>query len=1134
MAGTRDVVRSSSTKGTRERGSTKDSMQSGGSDKMTGGGPRRINKINGIPVVSTFGPESDRWGMIKELGGGMQARVWKCIRESQPGREFAVKVIEQKKTLMESDQDLQVQYLLREAEILKKLSHPKIVNLEECSADQNMVYVIMEYMPNGDLFDKIAQKKGFKEREARYIFQQLLEALEYMHEKSVLHRDLKPENILIKQEVSLVEGTESFSYYDVKIADFGLSKAVTEHSVAKTYVGTPYYWAPEVLNTADGCGKKSEGSGSGDKSMQKKEDSEVYVYDNRVDLWSLGVVLYVMLCGHHPFNKKREMPLTDQIRRGMSVELLHQDRKARDLSRNAQDLILRLLQCEPEKRITLTQCRKHPWCNDEYLKNHIHPLAPRIAEIVGGPADKKEAKKAEEKEAAEKGPSQHAAPPQFPSRIEASGAAPPPTGAQGETKPTTKGTKRGGKKARKNAEKNGEKNAVTTEGSPTKSVSGPSAAASAVTPAPVTNPPSSPANFFANLPRKMSRKCVIAMFSLITVLAGIGLNQFEFDQLDLQNITWQNVRKIITSAGGLEIPSEIREEILKGSPLDGRPMVMDLVPKTKALIPHNNPSPPHPSVGGEETDGEETKHSTTTLSPEGGDDTDDTTNPETQALFRELLTLQLEIARSLETAYMAYRSADYQAGLQESSPPGKNSKMRAETMLMVGKLRLLAEKCFEVTANSAYKTIMKYGATAKRVREEVLPDMELALEENAPELAEGFLETIDIWVQEMQVLGTKVENEYKDLSVEIHSLIESTHLVKASVDKAIMEAPVTRGFSHHPKTTPAIALMLPHSDAGAGVISAVGGHQQQRHQQQQQQIMSEQQFKSIYDKVHRLISEMDMQLDGPRQDLLVDNGDNDKVVDLLFPRPPVLPSPPPRGNVSEVSPSNKDEDCSSASASSLGEMEVSSGAPSCPEAPEERKKENDDILAPTQNSANSALQISSPALDFVHQAFHDDQDSYLQSVRQQCAIALMRAVQALRQVASVLSRSTLFWTHLGTSTHAVAQMKSMLQKWIRYASSNQRLKQRLKIRLQEYSNFWRDFEIASNHYCRELLQGRDRMFHFLSQMESRANYIDTVKAIVSRDLTNLREKSLENAGVTTALTVDENPETQEIQGESEE
>ena len=100
------------------------------------------------------------------------------------------------------------------------------MNLVEAHFESANVYLVMEYVSNGDLFDKIAEKKGFSEIEARYVFRQLLSALKYLHTQNVVHRDLKPENILVNREVCVSENDKEISYYDVKIADFGLSKIV--------------------------------------------------------------------------------------------------------------------------------------------------------------------------------------------------------------------------------------------------------------------------------------------------------------------------------------------------------------------------------------------------------------------------------------------------------------------------------------------------------------------------------------------------------------------------------------------------------------------------------------------------------------------------------------------------------------------------------------------------------------------------------------------------------------------------------------------------------------------------------------------------------------------------------------------
>ncbi|CAE7561591.1 Chek2 [Symbiodinium microadriaticum] len=193
----------------------------------------------------------------------------------------------------------------------------------------------MELVRGGELFDAIVSSKTLNEVEAKYIFRQLLEGVGYMHSKNVIHRDLKPENILIGSSMELpppLTGT----LREVKIADFGLSKIINEgSSLAKTFVGTPQYWAPEVLNVQRGGG----------------------VYTQAADFWSLGAVLFVMLGGRYPFDGKA-MPLEEQIR---TASYSMTSPAWQRVSEEAKDMVRGLLKVNPNDRLKLEDCIVHPW-----------------------------------------------------------------------------------------------------------------------------------------------------------------------------------------------------------------------------------------------------------------------------------------------------------------------------------------------------------------------------------------------------------------------------------------------------------------------------------------------------------------------------------------------------------------------------------------------------------------------------------------------------------------------------------------------------------------------------------------------------------------------------------------------------
>ena len=175
-------------------------------------------------------------------------------------------MLEKDKIVDKSD----IERVAREIHILKLMRHQNIVHLYDTISSRKHIYLIMEYVEGGDLFDYICRFKKIDETQACYIYQQLLSTIEYIHKMGIVHRDLKPENILLDEQNR------------IKLVDFGLSNTYKHGSLVKTACGSPCYAAPEMIS-----GKSYNGLGS--------------------DLWSSGVVLYCMLCGFLPFDVYRNI-----------------------------------------------------------------------------------------------------------------------------------------------------------------------------------------------------------------------------------------------------------------------------------------------------------------------------------------------------------------------------------------------------------------------------------------------------------------------------------------------------------------------------------------------------------------------------------------------------------------------------------------------------------------------------------------------------------------------------------------------------------------------------------------------------------------------------------------------------------
>ncbi|PKA66206.1 SNF1-related protein kinase catalytic subunit alpha KIN10 [Apostasia shenzhenica] len=248
----------------------------------------------------------------KTLGIGSFGKV-KIAEHALTGHKVAIKILNRRKIKnMEMEEKVR-----REIKILRLFMHPHIIRLYEVIETHSDIYVVMEYVKSGELFDYIVEKGRLQENEARRFFQQIISGVEYCHRNMVVHRDLKPENLLLD------------SKSNVKIADFGLSNIMRDGHFLKTSCGSPNYAAPEVIS-----GKLYAGP--------------------EVDVWSCGVILYALLCGTLPFDDENIPNLFKKIKGGIYTLPSH-------LSPSARDLIPRMLVVDPMKRMTIREIREHPW-----------------------------------------------------------------------------------------------------------------------------------------------------------------------------------------------------------------------------------------------------------------------------------------------------------------------------------------------------------------------------------------------------------------------------------------------------------------------------------------------------------------------------------------------------------------------------------------------------------------------------------------------------------------------------------------------------------------------------------------------------------------------------------------------------
>lgn len=256
------------------------------------------------------------YALGRVLGKGSFAKV---LLGKKGDVERAVKIVDVN-ALSQSDVDA----LDLEIKTMRRVSHHNIVALHEIYSFGNSFVMVLELCKGGELFDRIVEKTHYSETEARVAFAQMVEAIGHCHKKDVVHRDLKPENLLYADAHSEV----------LKLADFGLASLLSDDSLLSTACGTPGYVSPEILMK---CG-----------------------YGRECDLWSLGVILYILLCGYPPFYDERNnnAVVFNLIKNGTySFNSPYWD----SVSTDAKDLVASLLTVDPKARINAEQCFEHPW-----------------------------------------------------------------------------------------------------------------------------------------------------------------------------------------------------------------------------------------------------------------------------------------------------------------------------------------------------------------------------------------------------------------------------------------------------------------------------------------------------------------------------------------------------------------------------------------------------------------------------------------------------------------------------------------------------------------------------------------------------------------------------------------------------
>lgn len=270
--------------------------------------------------------------LIRELGSGSYSVVYEAQHKITKDIRCIKKIDKGNFTKDEEES------IMNEIQILRETDHPNILRIMEFYQTPKSIFLVMEKLDGGELFDRIIEQRRFSESEAKVVFRQLMSAVAYLHSKKIVHRDLKPENLMFESKKPNSQ---------IKVIDFGTSRKYNPSKKLRIKMGTAYYIAPEVLD---------------------------HNYDQKCDIWSCGVILYILLCGYPPFNGKNDELIFQKIK---ECNLGFPKTEWSRVSMEAQDLLRQILVSNPRNRLSAEQVLNHSW-----LRTPAQSIDPNLQSAV--------------------------------------------------------------------------------------------------------------------------------------------------------------------------------------------------------------------------------------------------------------------------------------------------------------------------------------------------------------------------------------------------------------------------------------------------------------------------------------------------------------------------------------------------------------------------------------------------------------------------------------------------------------------------------------------------------------------------------------------------------------------------------